>query len=165
MGFSLGDGGGDGEDGNQVGNLGGVDFHPVQRGAAAMDDFLGYLYISAHPAEDRKHGAVPLVGIELQPSDLDFAPQCTRGQKKRRLGPIPFHRRLERAVPLPARDPPAVGKRLDFDAGQGEGLQGHMHIIRRFQRRGQAQVTVLLTQGKGQQQAADKLAGHVPGQR
>ena len=30
MGFSLGDGGGDGEDGNQVGNLGGVDFHPVQ---------------------------------------------------------------------------------------------------------------------------------------
>lgn len=102
MGFSLGDGGGDGEDGNQVGNLGGVDFHPVQRGAAAMDDFLGYLYISAHPAEDRKHGAVPLVGIELQPSDLDFAPQCTRGQKKRRLGPIPLPPgRLERRYRCP----------------------------------------------------------------
>jgi hypothetical protein len=66
---------------------------------------------------------------------------------------------------LMAGDPPARRRGLERYAKLPKGLEGHVYIGRRGQRRGQGDCAVPVQQRQREQQPGDVLAGHVSWQR
>ena len=150
----------------QVGAVGQVDVHAVERGLLEHKPCLGPRELCPAAAQDVQNGRVALQGLGGQPGKGDAALDGPQHGEERCLAVIALHDVITGVVLLPARD--AEGGVVQPMAGDAECRlrgPGHLNVAAALHRRDEVQGAVPGQQGQGEQQPADELAGHIARQR
>ena len=108
---------------------------------------------------------VPLGGIGVQPGGCHRISQASGGKPERRLGPVGFHDGAGRPVGLVPLGVVLGGQGHGdgkLHPEMGHGLEGHLDIPLALQGGGGDEHRRAAEQGQGEEQAAEKLGGHIP---
>ena len=154
-----------GQDGNQVGDVPGVDDGGFQLAGLCGVVTAGVGDPAPHAGEDVADPFIPLEGVRVHAGDGDAVPtQNPHAQPGGGVGPVPLHRCGLGAVIAQARNFPTVPLVLGDHAEVGQGPEGQVNVALGLHLTGDGEGAGFVQGGQGEEQARDELGGHISGQ-